>query len=317
MWKQQRLVLLPKGKKPPDEPSLYHGLCMLDTAGKILERIVHQRIEAAAEPLLAGNQYGFRKGRSTLEAINLVVDTASEAIAGKRWLNGKKKYCLVATLDIKNAFNSAGWDYDVAVVIVGKYLEEINFTFDKAFEIIRRWMDSAGLNLAEHKTEAVLITSRKIIETITLQQAEHVGTKTFGVRSTLARLMPNIGGPKKRRRALLSSVVTSVVTYGISIWADVLQLQEARRKIAPVYRLSALRVASAYRTVSEDAEDSLGRNEQLRGGSRKGAQKQGTQEQGCSIDDKGIPIANIKGLASDNTNVMLGDKNSFASRLKN
>ncbi|XP_015118901.1 uncharacterized protein LOC107042377 [Diachasma alloeum] len=65
--------------------------------------------------------------------------------------------------------------------------------------------------------------------------------------------MPNIGGPKQRRRALLSSVVTSVLTYGISIWADVLQLQEARHKIAPVYRLSALRVASAYRTVSEGA----------------------------------------------------------------
>lgn len=44
-WKQQRLVLLPKGKKPPDEPSSYRPLCMLDTAGKILERIIHQRIE--------------------------------------------------------------------------------------------------------------------------------------------------------------------------------------------------------------------------------------------------------------------------------
>ncbi|XP_015123247.1 uncharacterized protein LOC107045466 [Diachasma alloeum] len=53
--------------------------------------------------------------------------------------------------------------------------------------------------------------------------------------------------------ALLSSVVTSVLTYGIPISADVLQLQETRRRIAPVYRLSALRVASAHRTVSEDA----------------------------------------------------------------
>jgi len=84
IWKRQRLVLLPKGKKPPDEPSSYRPLCMLDTAGKILERIVHQRIEAAVEPLLASNQYGFRKGRSTLDAINLVVNTAKNAIAGTR-----------------------------------------------------------------------------------------------------------------------------------------------------------------------------------------------------------------------------------------
>lgn len=108
-WKQQRLVLLPKGKKPPDEPSSYRPLCMLDTAGKILERIVHRRIEEAVDPLLAGNQYGFRRNRSTLDAIDLVVKTARRAISGKRWKEGAKEYCLVATLDIKNAFNSARW----------------------------------------------------------------------------------------------------------------------------------------------------------------------------------------------------------------
>ncbi|XP_015114949.1 uncharacterized protein LOC107039704 [Diachasma alloeum] len=47
----------------------------------------------------------------------------------------------------------------------------------------------------------------------------------------------------------------SVLTYGSAIWPDALELQEACRRIAPVYRLSALRVASAYRTISEDAVD--------------------------------------------------------------
>ena len=36
-WRQHRLVLLPKGRMPPDEPSSYHLLWMLNTAGKILE----------------------------------------------------------------------------------------------------------------------------------------------------------------------------------------------------------------------------------------------------------------------------------------
>ncbi|KMQ83867.1 reverse transcriptase [Lasius niger] len=65
--------------------------------------------------------------------------------------------------------------------------------------------------------------------------------------------MPNVGGPKQKRRALLSSVVTSVLTYGIAIWVDALTLQKSQRKVAPVYRLSALRITSAFRTVSEDA----------------------------------------------------------------
>ncbi|XP_015121293.1 uncharacterized protein LOC107044061 [Diachasma alloeum] len=65
--------------------------------------------------------------------------------------------------------------------------------------------------------------------------------------------MLNIGGPKQRRRALLSSVITSVLTHGIAVWAEALQLQQNQRKVGPVYRLSALRVASAFRTVSNDA----------------------------------------------------------------
>ncbi|KAH8234532.1 hypothetical protein KR032_008224, partial [Drosophila birchii] len=31
------------------------------------------------------------------------------AIEGERWQGGTKKYCLVCTLDVKNAFNSANW----------------------------------------------------------------------------------------------------------------------------------------------------------------------------------------------------------------
>ncbi|KAH8410400.1 hypothetical protein KR215_002766, partial [Drosophila sulfurigaster] len=31
------------------------------------------------------------------------------AIAGTGWKGGQKKYCLMVTLDIRNAFNSARW----------------------------------------------------------------------------------------------------------------------------------------------------------------------------------------------------------------
>ena len=48
-WKIQRLVLLPKGNKPPDEPSAYRPLCMLDIAGKLFERIISVRLEAAIQ----------------------------------------------------------------------------------------------------------------------------------------------------------------------------------------------------------------------------------------------------------------------------
>ncbi|CAB0035520.1 unnamed protein product, partial [Trichogramma brassicae] len=129
-WKRQRLVLLPKPGKPPDEPSSYRPLCMLDTAGKILERIICDRLEAFTERPggLSERHYGFRKGRSTIDAIDDVISTAREAIAGKRWYRGTKKYCAVVTLDVRNAFNSARWDNILAALrrlLVPDYLLRI------------------------------------------------------------------------------------------------------------------------------------------------------------------------------------------------
>uniref|UniRef100_A0ABD2WY82 Reverse transcriptase domain-containing protein n=1 Tax=Trichogramma kaykai TaxID=54128 RepID=A0ABD2WY82_9HYME len=129
-WKHQRLVLLPKPGKPPDEPSSYRPLCMLDTAGKILERITCDRLEAYTKRPggLSERQYGLRKGRSTIDAIEDVISTGREAIAGKRWYCGTKKYCAEVTLVVRNAFNSARWDNILAALrrlFVPEYLLRI------------------------------------------------------------------------------------------------------------------------------------------------------------------------------------------------
>ena len=66
--------------------------------------------------------------------------------------------------------------------------------------------------------------------------------------------MPNIGGPKQPRRLLLASVVYSVILYGAPIWANAIcsnpSYGAACRRAC---RIIALRVACAYRTVSDIA----------------------------------------------------------------
>lgn len=359
-WKVQHLVLLPKGQKPPEEPSSYRPICMLDTAGKTLERIICNRLEEAVDKGggLALHQYGFRRAHSAIDAIKIVVDAARFAIEGKRWKRGAKKYCAVVTLDVKNAFNSAKWscihsalakfrvpeyiqmiirDYlsdrllkydtengtknyqisggvpqgsvlgpllwnimydavlrlqlpeeakiigfadDIAVVVTAKFTEEVTRICNEAIDIVRQWLATVGLELAEHKTEAVLITSRKLKETITIrvgdqeitsqpsirylgviiddrlsfkQHIEYTSVKAAKINATISRLMPNLRGPGQNRRKLLASVVGSVMLYGAPIWAEAAQTKFSARRLESVYRLSAIRVTSAFRTISLDA----------------------------------------------------------------
>lgn len=45
-WKKAKLVLLRKGNKPLDQPSSYRPICLLNTCGKFLERLLKNRLES-------------------------------------------------------------------------------------------------------------------------------------------------------------------------------------------------------------------------------------------------------------------------------
>jgi len=70
--------------------------------------------------------------------------------------------------------------------------------------------------------------------------------------AALTRVMPNLGGPGGRRRQLYAGVVHSVIMG--PVWAEVIaKNRRLRQKIWAIQRRVALRVISAYRTVSWDA----------------------------------------------------------------
>ena len=108
-WKKQRLVLLREGEKPVGDASSYRPICLLDTMGKLLEGLILQRLQGlmVSENGLSENQFSFRKGRSTDNAIQVVVDIATNARGG----TGKRKvFCALIKIDIHNAFNTARWN---------------------------------------------------------------------------------------------------------------------------------------------------------------------------------------------------------------
>ncbi|KAL1448625.1 hypothetical protein WDU94_003699 [Cyamophila willieti] len=108
VWKEGRVVLIPKPKKPGQQ-NKYRPICLMDTFGKLYESLIIRRIikELDEKNALSPNQYGFRSGKSTVEAIQQVTRIARREIEKGR--SRTRNLCILVTLDIKNAFSSAPW----------------------------------------------------------------------------------------------------------------------------------------------------------------------------------------------------------------
>lgn len=357
-WKVQKLVLISKGKGDPLAPSSYRPLCMLDTAGKLLERLIKPRLEEAIRTRgeLSIRQHGFRPGKSTIGAIKDVVDVV---LAAQEKNHHSRPVVLLATLDVKNAFNSLRWkdvlqalkgnfqvpgyllkmmrsylnsrtliynttagerrveitsgaaqgsilgpdlwniSYDgilgldmpedtflvgyaddIAAVIQARNTEEAQRRLRQVMIRTKVWLHSRGLELATHKTELLLLTRRRIPLEIAMQvddvtistkkfinylgmrldskltfspQINYVTKKASEITTQLSRLMANLGGPLPKKRKLIMEACNSILLYGCEIWAGSLTVDHRAKKLLTAQRTAALRVASAYRTVSAPA----------------------------------------------------------------
>lgn len=150
---------------------------------------------------------------------------------------------------------------------------------EETFEKINEWMREHGLQLAAEKSEAIVITKKRVHNEISVNCAGHniksqdniryLGVqidKKFGFMAhaetvtaraaetarQLSYLMPNLRGPKQQTRRLLASVTTSRLLYATRFWVDSME-ERAWGKMATVHRRSQLRVTCYYRTVSHAA----------------------------------------------------------------
>lgn len=133
-WKQARLVLLKKPGKEGREPSDYRPLCLIDVLAKLYEQLILQKLkkELRNHGGLSTQQYGFQEGKSTIDAIERVLDLAQCANSGS---TKAKKWCALVTFDVRNAFNSANWKNIMEALaekgipeylrkVIGSYLSE-------------------------------------------------------------------------------------------------------------------------------------------------------------------------------------------------
>lgn len=105
-WKKAMLVLIPKGPTIVPEEIKARPICLLDDVGKTLERVIADRINNWLEDdgarSLSRNQYGFRRARSTIDALLRVRELTQAVI-------DNDGFAIAVGLDIANAFNSIPW----------------------------------------------------------------------------------------------------------------------------------------------------------------------------------------------------------------
>ena len=125
---------------------------------------------------------------------------------------------------------------------------------DTAIEVVGDWLsnhrkdrkDRGGAHCSNKKERDARMSFK--------YHLTNAGLKALKVARALADIMSNIGGLKQPRRLLLSSVVHSGILCGAPIWADTLCRNPSYAATCQrACRIIALRVACAYRTVSEIA----------------------------------------------------------------
>ena len=99
-FKHARVTFIPKSGKSPTNPLNYRPISLLETPGKILEKLVNERVQEYAETNAVHDpqQYGFRQRRGTAKVIALAYENVANAVA----LGGSAN---IIMRDIEKAFD--------------------------------------------------------------------------------------------------------------------------------------------------------------------------------------------------------------------
>lgn len=178
-----------------------------------------------------------------------------------------------------------GFADDIALVARDKNERTLMNKVNTGLLMVANWMQGNLLELAPLKTQAVLLTKKRKIPTISfdllgniirpkgsikylgiwldskLTFSEHVNKTVEKAQRTvtaLSTIMPNVGGPRASKRKLLNSVVISQLLYGAPVWQSVTENKRTCQKIGKIQRQMAIRVTSSYRTISSEAVGVIG-----------------------------------------------------------
>ena len=100
-WKSHIIIPILKPGKNPNDPNSYRPIALSSVLAKITEHMLKNRLEWFAESrgLLAKSQFGFRKGKGTIDSLSILTSTIRLAFS-------KNESVICAFLDISSAYDN-------------------------------------------------------------------------------------------------------------------------------------------------------------------------------------------------------------------
>ena len=101
-WKTADIIPIPKPGKDPADPAAYRPISLLSVVGKLMERLVNNRLKWLLETknILPSQQFGSRNNRSKLDPLAILEHEIQMCFK-------KQQTILVAVLDLSQAFDRA------------------------------------------------------------------------------------------------------------------------------------------------------------------------------------------------------------------
>ena len=79
-WRNSVVKMLYKGKGDPSDPNSYRGIALENTLFKVLTKILTRRLDRIVDSMIPEEQFGFRRGRSTIHAVSCLLEAVQDAL---------------------------------------------------------------------------------------------------------------------------------------------------------------------------------------------------------------------------------------------
>ena len=84
VWSGALVVAIPRLSKSVEDPQSYRPISLLCVPYKILEGLIHNRVEPIVDPLLPKEQAEFRHGKSTVDQVVLLTQNIEDSFEAKK-----------------------------------------------------------------------------------------------------------------------------------------------------------------------------------------------------------------------------------------